>query len=226
MPYWNRQELLDRSLAAYRRHYDDIEICIADDGSDPSVKADGCVVSYLPKKTEVLCPVTPINAAVASASGDTIVLTNPEIYHPEPVLDELERELNEIGDMGYVTASCRDGDTWIAHSSVDATPTANRGPRPEGSQFHFCAMFRRSLWDRIGGMDEEYRAGACFDDNDLLWRLEDSGAIFRHRDDLVVEHTRTGGTWPADQWMINRKLFIAKWGHKWQPAPKTAQLKR
>ena len=216
MPYWNRQELLNVSLAAYRELYPGIEVSIADDGSTPAVVADGCVVTRLPTKDHALNPCVPINAAVNASSGDIIVLTNPEILHTENIFDEMLSSLES--DRDYVTASCVGGSGWLAHSSIK--PLVNgRGPMPEGSQFHFCAMFYRSLWDAAGGFDEEYRAGQAFDDNDWLWRLEDAGAVFKHRDDLVVRHAHTGTKWPAGGWFTNGVLHEMKWGHKWKMLP-------
>ncbi len=217
MPYYNRQAYLDRALAAYREHYGEIEINICDDGSDPPVLAPGCRVIHLPGKKEALNPCVPINRAVSIALQDVIVLTNPEMVHTFPILDEMRRTLDDLGERAYVTASCKQGETWLAHSSIGGGESG-RGPMPEGGQFHFCAMFHRSLWDKAGGFDEDYREGQAFDDNDWLWRLEDAGAIFAHRDDLIVQHFHTGTKWPAGGWHRNRDLLVAKWGHKWSEA--------
>ena len=219
MPYYNgasmsgdRQALLDVSLAAYRRLYD-VEISICDDGSPVPVNAPGCVVTSLPTKDYALNPCVPINRAVDASSGDVIVLTNPEIEHRE---DVFSRMLEALEPGGYVTASCRDRSRWIAHSSIPHEASALRAPRPEGSQFHFCAMFHRELWDKAGGFDEDYREGHAFDDNDWLWRVEDVGARFVHLDDCVVYHTHTGTKWPKGGWERNAMMLASKWGHKWQ----------
>jgi GT2 family glycosyltransferase len=217
MPYWQRQELLDQSLAAYRRLYDDmdLEICIVDDGSPRPVNAPGCRVTHLPIKRCALNPCTPINQAVNMATADIIVLTNPEIEHRERILPEMCSRLLDQGENAYLTAACVDGDgKWLAHSSIKGG-IEGRGPMPDGAQFHFCAMFYRSLWDKAGGFDEEYRDGQAFDDNDWLWRLEDAGARFCHCDDLVVHHHKTGTRWPYGGWALNARRLNAKWGHKW-----------
>lgn len=211
MPYYQRQALLDQSLAAYRAHYGDIEISICDDGSPDPVKAPGCVVTTLPRKLGALNPCVPINRAVEAASGDVLVLTNPEIEHRTPILDAMLEDLEALGPKGYVTASCYDDrGIWIAHSSIK--PFENgRGYMPAGSQFHFCAMFYRSLWDEAGGFDEDYREGSHFDDNDWLMRLERAEAKFKHRDDLITYHHPTGTSWPEGGWQRNAVLFARKW---------------
>lgn len=215
MPYFDRQDKLDRSLSAYRSLYPNIEINICDDGSRKPVYGVDCRVHFLPKKDHALNPCVPINRAVAMASSDIIVLTNPEIEHIDDVLSPMLNTLNAIGPLGYVTASCL-GDRnqgWLAHSSIK--PLENgRGAMPANSQFHFCAMFHKSLWDLAGGFDEEYRAGSHFDDNDWLWRLDAVGAKFVHLDDLVVHHYNTATQWPKGGWQINHDLHKSKWGHK------------
>lgn len=217
MPYYERQSLLDRSLEAYRRLYGDlIEICICDDGSSEPVNAPGCRVKYLPEKKHGLCETTPVNESIALASNDFIFLTGPEIFHTEPILEQMLEAVIEIGPKAYVTAACwcTTNQQWISHSSIThlADPSKGRGPRPEGSQFHFCAMFHRSLWDEIGGLDEAYREGQAWVDNDLLFSLEAVGAEFRQLDHLVTEHTRTGVLHLNGGWERNRQLFNQKWG--------------
>lgn len=85
---------------------------------------------------------------------------------------------------------------------------------PEGSGFHFCAMLNRTLWDKAGGFDEDYRDGHACDDNDWLWRLESAGAKFLMRDDLVVQHFQSEVNW-GGRLARNRRLLKQKWGHRW-----------
>ena len=210
MPYFNRQELLNKSLEAYEVLYgDDVEICICDDGSIPPVIAEEAHIEYLPQKDYALNPCVPINRAVALATNDVIVLTNPEILHTAPILYEMQREL--VDESSYVTASCKAEDNrWLAHSSVEQFGHG-RGHMPKGAQFHFCAMFHKALWDKTGGFDEDYREGQAFDDNDWLFRLQKAEATFIHRDDLIVYHTHTGTRWPAGGWIRNKCLLEEKW---------------
>ncbi len=211
MPYYQRQAMLDVSLEAYRRLYEGLEISICDDGSPAPVHAPGCRVVSLPMKRYALNPCVAINEAVANSTGDVLVLTNPEIEHRAPVFPEMEKALEALGPDGYVTASCWDDrGRWVAHSSLRGEQSG-RGMMPDGSQFHHCAMFYRSLWDKAGGFDEEYREGSHFDDNDWLCRLARAGAIFHHRDDLVVYHHPTFTKWVDGGWQRNAALFYRKW---------------
>lgn len=208
MPYYERQEALNKSLEAYRRIYPEgLEIVICDDGSKEPVIAPGCVVVSLPKKDRPLNPCVPINRAVEATTGDVIVLTNPEIVHTERTFDRMREMIDN--DLDYVVASCRDDSgMWLAGETVRYDQNG-RLSVPPGGHFHFCAMFSRWLWDGAGGFDEDYRYGQACDDNDWLWRLHRIGAHFKLCPS-VVTHTRSNLKWNLPH---NRGLFLNKWPH-------------
>ncbi len=213
MPYYMRQDLLDMSLGSLHQHYAgmNLEVVICDDGSPVPVVAPGCRVVYLPVKHHALNPCVPINQAVAMALGEITVLTNPEIEHRAPVLQEMARDL---GPDDYMIAACRDvaSGFWLCGSHVRGGENG-RGPIPLGAGFHFCTMLHRDLFYLAGGFDEAYRDGHCFDDNDWLYRLQRAGARFRMRDDLVVwHHQGTRCAWPEGGHERNRRRFEAVWG--------------
>ena len=212
MPYYQRQATLDKSLEAYWRLYGDIEISICDDGSPDPVLAPGCIVYSLPKKDYPLNPCVPINIAVRQSTGDVVVITNPEILHETPVLFRMQRLLET--DMDYVTASCwdRDRKDWLAGPRTQYG-AKGREPVPPGGHFHFCAMMKRSLFEKAGGFDTDYRRGRGCDDNDWLWRLHSVGARFVHCDETVY-HTKTADAWRGLK--SNADLLRKKWGGVWQ----------
>lgn len=215
MPYWMRQAELDRSLDAYKRLYGhlDLEISICDDGSPRPVRAPGCLVTRLKDKSIGLNPCVPINAAVRASSGDVIVLTNPEVEHRHDVLTGMLAMLEHPDD--YVTVACQDtSGMWIAGPTVNYAFENGRMPVPAGAHFHFCAMFHRELFDRVGGFDEEYRFGRSLDDNDWLWTIAEAGARFKLAPGQVWHHKTPhayAGSHPA-----NLDRLTRKWGHKWQ----------
>lgn len=207
MPYYMRQYALDRSLESYARVYPDLglEFVICDDGSPVPVVAPGCTIVMLPTKGHALNPCVPINRAVDASTGDVIVLTNPEIVHTEPTLLRMLELLTSQTD--YVMASCRDSSgMWLAGKEVRYDQNG-RLPVPAGAHFHFCTMFHRSLWQRAGGFDEDYRNGQACDDNDWLWRLHRAGATFKLCESVVTHH-RSGLRWNLPH---NRELFLRKW---------------
>lgn len=215
MPYWQRKEATDRSIAVMERLYPilDLEVVVVDDGSpEPYTTSRAVHVVRLPAKREARNPCVPLNKGVAEARGDILVLTSPEIVHRTPILGEMCEELRRRGSMAYVQAAvwCPDEGRWHSHSSV-----AGKGdtPMPYGACLHFLCMLTRELWAKTGGFEEVYRAGAGYEDNDFAWKLAKAGAIFVSRDDLIADHPHTT---PRSRWLpgahsINRRLFEERW---------------
>lgn len=208
-PYWNRPESLARMFQCYARWYPELELefSICDDGSPrPATVPAGTILTMLPQKDHPLNPCVPINRAVQRSTGEVIVLTNPEIEHTSPILAEMYALLRAPED--YVIARCWDAsrDLWLAGPEVDYR-FGGRMPVPPGGHFHFCVMFRRELWTRAGGFDEDYRHGQGCDDNDWLWRLYAVGARFLLTTQ-VVRHYHLSMRWGLP---FNQKLFLRKW---------------
>ena len=85
-------------------------------------------------------------------------------------------------------------------------------PIPPGSELHFCCMFYKSLWEKVGGFDEEYRKGLGCEDNAWVWKLYQAGVNFiRVKED--VYHYRT----PHRRWVgtleKNAQLLRQQYGH-------------
>lgn len=223
LPYYERKAATDKSLRLMARHYSDLdlEIIIVDDGSAESYFVPDDVpisvrVIYGPHKNRPLNPCTPINVGAASASGDYIALSNPEILHVNPVLPALLDECVRGGPMTYAMAACWDPEkkVWHCHSTRKRSAANDAGAfLPPDVDYHFMSMMHRSLWDMTGGFDEDYRDGAGYDDPDFALRLVRCGARFVRRDDLVVEHPRNGAraAWRPEMFERNRKVFLRKW---------------
>jgi GT2 family glycosyltransferase len=188
---------------------------VADDGSgDAPAVSPPAVLVHLPKKDHALNPCTAFNAGADFARGDLLVLTNPEIVHREPILEQMRDELNQLGPKGYVAASCWDAksNSWYCHSALMVPRTrSGRAPMPAGAGLHFCSMLRAELFDQVGGFSEEYRDGQGYEDNDFLWKLHAAGAKFRICDNLTVDHIECPRTeWPAGGTRRNRMIFEQK----------------
>jgi hypothetical protein len=218
MPYWNRQGDWTRARAAYDKLYPDmqLEFSICDDGSpvplrdtqDPKER-----ICRLPIKQDAKCPVTPINCAIRNATNDIIVLTNPEMIHHERVLDKMLAAWT--GPNDYVMTGCRDSmhGQWYAGPERDYKGCLI----PPGTHYHFCVLFHRSLFERAGGFDEEYRDGHAWDDNDWLFRLWALGDVNFKYVPGVVMHYRAllqRSIWKPALLKRNEILFRKKWGQQ------------
>ena len=196
LPYWKRAEVTHRSLSLYDRNYRgklDFEVLLVDDGSH-DIEADypWLRIIRLPKKDRALSPCVPLNRGVSEARGEIISLACPEVMHNTPVLFEMLAELHKTGENGYVIAAawCEEEKLWHCHTSLTANGYHGNQKQPKGSGFNFCVLMNKSLWDKTGGFDENYRELFCYDDTDFVNRVEKAGGIFRLRDDLVVQHVR------------------------------------
>lgn len=214
MPYWNRQREWDRSKASYAKVYPDldIEFSLCDDGSTPALQDSTARVVYLPKKINAKNPCVPINRAVRNSTADVIVLTNPEIEHRERVLDRMLDALT--GPNDYVMTGCRDTThgEWYAGEGRSMKGCL----APPDFHYHFCVMFHRELFERIGGFDEDYREGHGYDDNDWLWRLHAAGDVIPKHVSGVTWHCRQimqRSLWRGPPLLHNEALLRKKWSH-------------
>lgn len=223
LPYWCRKAATDKSLAMMASAYPslDFEVVIVDDGSPESYHAPAGLpwpvnVIHLPKKTDPRSACVPYNVGARAARGDYIALSSPEIQHPQPVFPAMLEEIQTSGPNTQVLAACWNPEhkRWHCHSTRKRGNTIDVGwLLPPGADYHFCSLMHRSLWDRIGGMDDDYRIGTGYEDSDLCMRLHRAGARFVIRDDLVVIHPREGAhaAWRPEMFAKNRKLFLSKW---------------
>jgi hypothetical protein len=220
LPYWDRQEAADKALALLEKHYAalDLEVIVVDDGSpvpfqhtgfNPDARISLRVVR-LPEKTHAKATCVPLNRGVEAATNKIIALSGVEMLHHKHVLTQMRDTLLDGDNNTYVSAAVYQPDTkrWHAHSSLKRAP------------LNFMTMLHRDLWNRAGGMDEDYREGIAFDDNDFVMRLERAGMHYVIRDDLVVEHPRKGAkaVYTIEQHERNRRLFLRKWSDCTQAA--------
>lgn len=222
-PYWNRQAVADRACALLAKHYADLdlELIVVDDGNVEPYKAPKMPfpvrVVRLPLKQRPMNPCVPLNRGVSEAKGEIIALSGADILHTKPILAQMREELGE-DEKKYVLAAVwwAEKKVWHCHSTYKRSDAGDVGSMlPKGADYHFMSMMHRSLWDAAGGFDEDYREGAGYDDPDFVLRLNRAGAKFKIRDDLVVEHVRSGARadWRPEGYARNRKLFMSKWSN-------------
>ena len=214
LPYWDRQEAANKAFASLEKYSDlDMEVIVVDDGNRrpfvvPDTKLNVRVIN-LPLKLRPKSPLTAWNAGVRQAHGEIIILSCVEIIHESPVIGEMVKQLEDIGESGYVLAAawCPDDGIWHCHSTI-SVPTC-----PKGTGIGFTSALYKSLYLKAGGFDEEYREGAGYEDRDFIYRLVKAGAKFVTRDDLAVIHPKTGATiqWEPGAFDRNEKLYYSKW---------------
>lgn len=227
LPYWDRQKAANHAFALLAKHYHelDLEVIVIDDGNAiPFVVPEGMPfpvrVIRMPLKVTPKTTCTLFNRAAEIARGEILALSCIEMLHKKPVLQEMLDEIGRGNESTYVIAAVwapddrRGHGRWHVHSTLANGAIVHGVQMPKGAHYHFMTMMTRALWDRTGGIDEDYRDGAGYDDADFVLRLQRAGACFVLRDDLVIEHPRKDArsAWTDEMFERNKQIFIAKWG--------------
>jgi len=222
-PYWERSEHLRHTLESYEKmgYFDKekmqgltVGVSICDDGSvkdpAPTQRTNPYIETvYLPREVDNqgrwLDPCVPINAAVRSTSAPLIVLTEPEVYHVEPVLLEMSQMMTSEKDV--IVCPCRvtgqRGHEWYAHPVH----------KPRHSWWFW--MQSRELFEAMGGWDESYRWGIGWDDDDTLEAERELGAQYKWLTDKHVVHPyMPKKPMYKGKYANNQRVFEEKWGIK------------
>ena len=174
------------------------------------------------------------NQALASATGDVLILLNNDTIVPPGWMTRLVRHLDDptIGLLGPET-------NRTANEAQIAAPyrtfgefvrfARERGIDREGDQFDlrmlamFCTAINREVWEWIGPLDERYAVG-MFEDEDYALRVRAAGYRVVCAQDVFVHHAyhaTIGGLIERGEYgrvaATNRARFEAKWGICWIP---------
>ena len=173
------------------------------------------------------------NLGVGLAHGEYLVFLNNDTVVTPGWLTGLIRHLQnpQVGLVGPVTNSASNESRIIVDyeslADLDAFAlqytNAHQGTSNEIQVLaFFCVALRRSVFEEIGPLDEQFGLG-MFEDDDYAMRLREKGYQILCAEDVFVHHS--GGQsflkLKADHyWHLfreNREKFESKWGIKWQP---------
>ena len=203
MAYYNRKEqtlrTLDRFQELYQNKYN-FEVIIVDDNSREDQNLDELGDNYrfnikyvkidAKEKGNNVNPCVVYNKGFQLATGNIIVIQNPECYHVEDILGHV---LTNLKDDQYFSYACFTGNSFDLTDELlasDDIPKKIGDPdfstrnisqlginwynhpseRPTG--YHFCSAIYKSKLDLIGGFDERFAQGLCFDDDQLLLSIK------------------------------------------------------
>ena len=228
IPNWNGVYLMKKHLANVMRACPGAQIIVADDMS-----TDGSV-EYLHKHFPGVAVVERnkregfagnVNAGVARAAGDIIVLLNTDVEPQRGFLDPLLAHFvdPDVFAVGCLEKSLEEGETilrgrglarwekgYYIHSrgDVDRIPTA----WVSGGS----GAFRRSMWKELGGMDTLYNP-FYWEDIDLSYRARKAGWKTLFEAKSIVHHYHEEGKIkrefsPVDvKRIVYRNQFIFIW---------------
>lgn len=215
IPNYNGQQLLKKNLPrvlevleAYRKKSDqNYEIIVVDDFSnDDSLE----ILNELEKQFTKLSVYkndknygfsSTINNGVSKAKGDYLFLLNSDVVPEENFLEPLIRDFDDdqvfaVGcldksiEQGKVVERGRGKGKWARGFLVHSASTIKKAPSlwvSGGS-----GMFRKTLWDKFGGLRELYNP-FYWEDIDLSYRAQKSGYKVMFEPESIVVHEHEKG---------------------------------
>jgi glycosyltransferase involved in cell wall biosynthesis len=195
----NRKEqtliTLNRLEELYADKYN-FEVIIVDDNSleenrlDEIVKQFSYPVKYRyitkQEKGNRINPCTAYNIGFRLADGKYVMIQNPECYH---MGDLIGYTLKHITSKNYLTFSCFSGNTvenskeilndfnlvydydFNVKNGKDVINWLNH-PTYNQTNYHYCSVITRENLNDLGGFDETFSDGYCFDDNELVLSIQ------------------------------------------------------
>ena len=231
--YYNRKPQFINTLKTLQKskQIDNLELIVVDDCSSDEHKLDDIpeqfpfvkVITLKKEDRFYINPCIPFNKAIKAATGDIIVLQNPECLHVGDILDDI---VNRITDDNYLTygvySANKETSSYINELPFESEhifsmiksqlmPMNNINYVSEGQScwynhsryrpaaYHFVAAMKKKNMDILGGFDERYYNGIGFDDDEFLYRVKLLGLKIEIHDNPFAVH----------QWHYSENNFFA-----------------
>jgi GT2 family glycosyltransferase len=200
MSYFNRPLQLKRTIISILKSslYKDIELIIVDDDSDSNLRAKNfcfppqlkvSVIDISTSERTWNNPCVPFNKGFEQAKGDIVIIQNPEVMH---IGDVIEYALKYSTNKNYLSFCCAgimdkgfsdsQFSTLLSSTVSDSFKVTNQHKnqwynhpevRPVG--YHFCSAIKRRNLITLGGFDQRFANGFCYDDNEFVTRIKRMG---------------------------------------------------
>jgi len=166
IPMYNHADLTVSCLESLGGPCEGRRVLVVDDGSLAPFAQDGADVL---RHEENLGFVRSVNDGVAAADTPFVVLLNNDVVlKPDAVR--------------MLLSALRDPKVGIAGAKGGTLPKGLRRAGRSGNEHDYvemsCCAFRRSVWEKLGGLDSDFGRG-YFEDADFGWRLRRGGYQFR-----------------------------------------------
>lgn len=189
MAYYNRKEQFRQTFTSILKYSINkgVELIIVDDASKESERLEDIVsclswvklIRIEPKDKCWVNPCIPYNIGFNKVTGDKVIIQNPECEHIGDILEFVE---NNLTDQNYITFACQARNQrgqfkqWYNHPTINPT------------NLHFCSAITKKNLDILGGFDERYSDGMCYDDNEFLHRVKRLGLSVECTENPYVIH--------------------------------------
>jgi glycosyltransferase involved in cell wall biosynthesis len=245
LAYYNRRALLEKTLESIScTKHPDFEVIVVDDASIEAHRVEQLQATFsflkvhrvVPDKKTWRNPCVPNNIGFGLASGDVVVIQNPECLHLGDILTDVA---NTWVTNDYLVYGCYALDTHKTNLlqavpsndiealrniilptndlPLDQCPHKNRwyqhsvySPRC----FNFCTAIGKVDLGALGGFDDAFAKGIGYDDTEFIARIKKKGMNVRMIDSPMVIHqwhpytNYSGKNW--DLHMKNKTLYETK----------------
>ncbi len=216
LPYYDRAPQLKETLTSFYYLYGnrkDWEVVIIEDYKNKQnlklhnelfnvISNFDINIKLINGPTEIsYSPVKLYNLGVKYAQGKFIIISNPECSHVTNILQGFDEEL-EFNENAYVICACKaikrnKFHMWYQHTKY------------RDKKYHFCTCLSKTNYESVGGFDERFSKGYCFDDDAFIARIQSNPNIeIITRDDLLVIHQEHKKIIPNKKlWLRNQKIY-------------------
>jgi hypothetical protein len=250
--HFNRTYLLKHTLQSISKtNYLNFEIVIVDDNSCIDEKQilrnlinqfwfDIKIIEIThTEKGASVNPSIVFNKGVKNCSGDIIIIQNPESYHIGDIISHVSKNIKYNNYLVYSAFNLHSDKAnefffsinnknykTICNDNIPHNPNLLKWyqhPKYKNSKYHFCSAIYKKEFELIGGFDEQYTKGVCFDDDDLIFKIEKIAMYntieFEPDEVFIVNlyHTPSISTNcintenPTKQkWLINQNIYNTK----------------
>ncbi len=243
MAYYNRREHLINTLNSilFQQYRGNVEIVIVDDASNEEHNIDDIpemfnsldikLIKIKSKDKHWVNPCIPYNIGFAEASGDVIIIQNPECLHVGNIISTIrntisenkylvfgcyatnKKEFEEINNLPVTKKLTNNIKNIIlpiknrkAFNSTDSAWYQHSKYRPE--LLHFCTAITKKDLIELGGFDERFAHGIAKDDREFILRIQRKRMKIKMIDEPFVVHQFHKSTeYKPILTQINRNLY-------------------
>lgn len=219
--YYNRKKQFINTLETIKKssEINNIEFITVDDASDDDHRIEDLLETYpflkvirVEKKDKWWTnPSVPFNMAISQASGDVIILQNPECLHLGDIIKDVKDKISDNNYLTYSVYSINENTTGklfnlnydqdlfqqidniigkknnIGFTGVGQECWYNH-PLFRPCYYHFISAITKKNMDILGGFDERYGTGSSYDDDEFLHRVKLLGLNLRVVGDVIGVH--------------------------------------
>lgn len=156
-----------------------------------------------------------LNIGAKKAQGEVIILSCAEMFHSGTLIDNAYNAtiLNNFKSLAYCEGKDdvrRDFLNYLEGNHIDFSDRIYKTLIPLNTNLPFFMGMNKQLFLDIGGYDEDF-TGTCWDDNDIVSRMQLAGCKYELFDGKIVHlyHEREGYKNYKDG-LYNKNLFLGR----------------